>query len=307
MAAVRPTGIGSDPGTADPLPGPTLGFLLPAGKVSSPCLGPKGTRVPPTMSSCAQSHRSLPSSTAARAGQAARRPRGCETRGSGAAASRTRPSPTRLPSTSRPHHSPVPSRSCCSRSVLRPCQLRRSPPSRSNTSALWPPSSRDRARANPRCRSVLVTAGGHREDPQKATLPRHRYLQLPTERKVHEGGICLSRREHTGLSQRLLGRRDDTVPHQDIPLRHKPSLALGQTAAGAPCPDHSKALSTACGTRERQPPCPAQTIPQPQVLSVPRLVPGHRASLTQGGWDYLYYIFIAIENIEIYKYIGFDL
>lgn len=52
----------------------------------------------------------------------------------------------------------------------------------------------------------------------------------------------------------------------------------------------------------------AKTIPK-SVFSVTCLVPEHRASLTQ-GWlilSSLYYIFISIENIEIYKYIGFYL
>lgn len=114
MAAVRPTGIGRHPGTADPLPGPTLGFLLPAGKVSSPCPGAKGTRVPPTTSSSAQSHRSLPSRTPPRTlGRAGCSParwlRGERERsgcGRGAAASLTRPSPTRPPSTAHPHGRP---------------------------------------------------------------------------------------------------------------------------------------------------------------------------------------------------------
>lgn len=52
----------------------------------------------------------------------------------------------------------------------------------------------------------------------------------------------------------------------------------------------------------------AKTIPKSKVFSVPCLVLEHRASLTQGWLSLsLYYIFISIENIEIYKYIGFHL
>lgn len=51
----------------------------------------------------------------------------------------------------------------------------------------------------------------------------------------------------------------------------------------------------------------AKTIPKSKVFSVTCLVLEHRASLTQGWLSLsLYYIFISIENIEIYKYIGFQ-
>lgn len=70
----------------------------------------------------------------------------------------------------------------------------------------------------------------------------------------------------------------------------------------------AKPLSVECYMCKCRPQCMAKTVPKSKVFSVTCLVPEHRASLTQ-GWLILslYYIFISIENIEIYKYIGFYL